>query len=505
MTRHLSISLLLTSLQASPQSPIPPSPPDVHSTSITIDALAPSRPFPHFWEQVFGSGRAVLSLRESYRRDLDAVKAITGLRYVRFHAIFHDENGVYFEDSQGRPIYNFNQVDMIYDGLLQHGVKPFVELSFMPRALASKPIEHSFWYKQIVAPPRDEAKWAALIETFARHLVERYGIDEVASWWFEVWNEPNIDFWTGEPKFEAYCRLYAGAANALKKVSPRLRVGGPATAQAAWTGRFINHCVENELPIDFVSTHVYANDLPKDVFGTVGPVDRRTMLSRAVDKVFREVRGSKKPDLPIHWTEYNASYKNEVEVTDSAYMGPWLAETIAAADGKVATMSYWTFSDVFEEQGIFKTPFYGGFGLIAPRGIPKASFHVFRLLHLLGDQRLDAESDSAIVTKRKDGSLAIAMWNYAEPGASGLEKTVKLDLRNRKAKSGLLHRVDSSHHSTLEEWIRMGRPESPTMDSIARLQAAGASLKPQSISLKNGRTEIRIPAAGFVLLEIGGR
>jgi xylan 1,4-beta-xylosidase len=506
MTRiQLPICLLFNPFLAWPQSSVPAAAPNVDSATITVDAQASSRPFPHFWEQVFGSGRAALSLRESYRRDLDAVKAATGLQYVRFHAIFHDANGVYSEDSQGRPIYNFNQVDMIYDGLLQRGVKPFVELSFMPRALASKPSEHSFWYKQIVAPPKEDAKWAALIETFARHLVDRYGIEEVSTWWFEVWNEPNIDFWTGEPKFESYSRLYAGAANALKKVSPRLRVGGPATAQAAWTGRFINHCVDNNLPIDFVSTHVYANDLPKDVFGTEGPVNRRAMLQRAVDKVFNEVRASRKPGLPIHWTEYNASYKNEVEVTDSAYMGPWLAETIAAADGKVATMSYWTFSDVFEEQGIFKTPFYGGFGLIAPREIPKAAFHVFRLLHLLGGQRLDAESDSAIVTKRSDGSLAIALWNYAEPGASGPEKTVKLDLRNIKAKSGLLHRVDSAHHSTLEEWIRMGRPASPTADQISKLQAFGASAKPEFVRLNNGLAEIRIPAPGFVLLEIGGR
>lgn len=506
MTRAcLSLGLLLLSLQAAAQSPVAASLPDARPVTVTIDLKAPSRPFPHFWEQVFGSGRAVLSLRESYRQDLESVKAITGLRYVRFHAIFHDENGVYSEDPQGNPVYNFNQADAIYDGLIQRGVKPYVELSFMPRALASRPVEHAFWYKQIVAPPKDEGKWAALVEAFARHLVERYGIDEVASWWFEVWNEPNIDFWAGEPKFESYCRLYAGAASALKKVSPRLRVGGPATAQAAWTGRFIDHCAENNLPVDFVSTHVYANDLPKDVLGTEGPVDRRTMLSRAIDKVFDEVRASRKPDIPIHWSEFNASYKNEVEVTDSAYMGPWLAETIGKADGKVAAMSYWTFSDVFEEQGIFRTPFYGGFGLIAQRGIPKAAFHVFRLLHLLGERRLDVPSDSAIATKRENGSLAIALWNYAEPGVPGQEKTFTLEIRNGKTRSGLLHRVDASHHSTLEEWIRMGRPASPTLDQISKLKLAGASLKPEPIRFHNGRAEIRIPAPGFVLLEIGAR
>jgi xylan 1,4-beta-xylosidase len=425
------------------------------------------------------------------------------LQYVRFHAILHDENGVYSETAHGHPVYNFNQVDSIYDGLLERGVKPFVELSFMPRHLAARHAEHPFWYKPIVAPPKDDAKWAALIEAFARHLVRRYGIDEVASWWFEVWNEPNIDFWAGEPKFESYFQLYAGAARALHQVSPRLRVGGPATAQAAWTRRFIDYGVDHSVPIDFVSTHLYANDLPKDVFGEDGPVDRRTMLPRAIDKVYREVRGSKKPHLPIHWSEFNASFKNEVEVTDSAYMGPWLAETIAAADGKVTTMSYWTFSDVFEEQGIFKAPFYGGFGLIAPRGIPKAAFHVFRLLHLLGDQRLGVESDSAIVTKRKDGSLVIALWNYAEPGAVAQEKAIRLELRNCKAESALVHRVDAAHHSALEEWIRIGRPESLTPRQIADLRAAGAPAQPESIRLNDGRADVRIPAPGLVLLEVG--
>jgi xylan 1,4-beta-xylosidase len=185
-------------------------------------------------------------------------------------------------------------------------------------------------------------------------------------------------------------------------------------------------------------------------------------------------------------------------------MGPWLAETIAAADGKVTTMSYWTFSDVFGEQGIFKTPFYGGFGLVAPLGIPKASFHAFRLLHLLGDQRLDAPSDSLIVTRRKDGSLVIALWNYAEPGSTGQDRNVTIQLRNTGSAYALLHRVDAGHHSTLEEWIRMGRPASLTAAQISKLRAVGAALKPERIPLKNGRMDVRIPAPGLALIQIGG-
>src|SRR5438270_10179055 len=160
-----------------------------HPELITADANAPSRPFPHFWERMFGSGRAILSLRESYRRDLHDVKQITGFEYVRFHAIFHDEVGVYSEDAHGAPIYNFSYVDQIYDGLVQSGVHPFVELSFMPQKLAAEPILHSFWYHPIISPPKDWGKWGDLISRFAQHLVDRYGINEVSQWYFEVWNE----------------------------------------------------------------------------------------------------------------------------------------------------------------------------------------------------------------------------------------------------------------------------------------------------------------------------
>jgi len=201
---------------------------------IVVDANAPSHPFPHFWEQMFGSGRAVLTLRDSYRRDLREVKQVTDFKYVRFHAIFHDEVGLYDEDGQGRPVYNFSYVDQIYDGLLANGVRPFVELSFMPQKLAAQNALHSFWYKPNVSPPRDWRKWDDLIAVFIRHLIDRYGIDEIAQWYFEVWNEPNLDFWAGEPKQASYWELYDHTARAIKGVNPRLRVGGPATAQAAW-------------------------------------------------------------------------------------------------------------------------------------------------------------------------------------------------------------------------------------------------------------------------------
>ena len=210
------------------------------SERVVIDASAPARPFPHFWEQTFGSGRAILALRESYRNDLREVKKVTDFRYVRFHNILHDEGGVYDEDDKGEPIYNFSYIDQIYDGLLENGVRPFVEISFMPKKLALRQDVHAFWYKQIVSPPKDYKKWDDLMRAFARHLVERYGIDEVAQWYFEVWNEPNIDFWTGDPKQATYFELYDHTARALKEVNARLRVGGPSSSSAHWVVDFLN-------------------------------------------------------------------------------------------------------------------------------------------------------------------------------------------------------------------------------------------------------------------------
>src|ERR1700750_2391941 len=175
---------------------------------IRIDAQAQTTPFPHFWEQMFGSGRAILTLRESYREDLRAVKKITDFRYVRFHAILHDEVGVYNEDEHGNPVYNFAYVDQIYDNLLANGVRPVVEISFMPKKLASNPDAlPPFWYKQNVSPPKSMEKWDGLMTAFAKNLVDRYGIDEVSQWYFEVWNEPNIDFWGGVPSQRSYFEL----------------------------------------------------------------------------------------------------------------------------------------------------------------------------------------------------------------------------------------------------------------------------------------------------------
>ncbi|HWY56101.1 MAG TPA: hypothetical protein VNZ03_16665 [Terriglobales bacterium] len=469
---------------------------------IVVDANAPSHPFPHFWEKMFGSGRAVLSLRDNYRRDLQEVKQATDFEYARFHAIFHDEVGVYDEDSQGRPLYNFSYVDQIYDGLLANHVKPFVELSFMPQKLAAQNLLHVFWYRPNISPPKDWDKWNDLIAAFTKHLIDRYGIDEVAQWYFEVWNEPNLDFWGGEPKQATYWELYDHTARTIKSVNQRLRVGGPASAQAAWVDTFIKHCAENKVPMDFVSTHVYGNDSAKDVFGSTEDISRDKMVCRAVSKVHTQIEASSTPNLPLIWSEFNASYKNEPDVTDSTYMGPWLADTIRQCDGLVSVMSYWTFSDVFEEQGVVKTPFYGGFGLIATDDIPKAAYNAFKLLHKLGNQRILLDSDSALLTRRDDGTLVLALWNYSPPEQRGVPKTLMLQFRSAKVRRAVISRVDGEHGDVRPAYEKMGSPRYPTQDQIRELRRAAELPNPESRKLKNNELNLTLPAQGLALIEL---
>ena len=480
-----------------------PLPAQTPTETITIDANAPAHPFPHFWEQMFGSGRAILSLRESYRSDLRAVRQITDFRYVRFHAILDDDVGVYGEDKQGHPIYNFSYVDQIYDGLLANHVKPFVELSFMPYQLAARQDLQAFWYHPNVAPPKDYAKWDDLITQFVNHLLDRYGVDEVASWYFEVWNEPNLDFWTGDPKQQSYFELYDHTARDIKAVSPRLRVGGPATAQAAWVDAMIHHAAQTHAPLDFVSSHVYGNDKASDVFHTSENIPRDQMVCRAVKKVHDEIKASTSPNLPLIWSEFNAAYDNEVEVTDSIYMAPWMAGTISQCDGLTQMMSYWTFSDVFEEQGVVKEPFYGGFGLIAAGGIPKPSYYAFQILHDLGDQRVQSDNENVLVTKTTGGSLVIALWNIANPGSTGAPRTIKLNIKGVRPNAGVrISRVDAQHGNTLGLYQKMGRPRYPTQNQIRELRQQSQLPPPDSLELKNGSLTLELPVNGLAVLQV---
>jgi xylan 1,4-beta-xylosidase len=469
---------------------------------IRIDARAQASQFPHFWETMFGSGRAILSLRESYRNDLRAVKEITDFQYVRFHAILHDEVGLYNEDEHGNPVYNFAYIDEIYDGLLKQRVRPVVEISFMPKKLAFNPDAlHPFWYKPNVSPPKSWEKWDGLMVELAHHLVQRYGVEEVARWYFEVWNEPNIDFWGGIPRKKSYFELYDHTARDLKSVSPRLRVGGPATAAAAWVDDFLKHAAENHVPVDFVSTHGYADDTVEDLFGTNEDIPMDHRVCRAVAKVRKQIQSSAMPGLPLFWTEWNVPGMNEAR--DTTYVGPALANTIRECDGMVDAMSYWTFSDVFEEGGPIPQPFEGHFGLRAKGGINKPSYYDFSLLHKLGDKRIANGSLNVIVTKRKDGMLVIALWNLVDPGKTGGTKKFRLTFDNIfKNAPVTVSRVDDEHGNALAAYRAMGSPRYPTEDQVRRLNATTELPPPSRSHLEEDRLDLELEPNALAIVEV---
>ena len=471
---------------------------------IIVDAQGSCSSFPHFWEHMFGSCHASVTLCEDWRNDLRALREIVDVQYIRFHGIFEHQVGIYGgQDPGGNLSLNFTRIDLIYDGLRKIGVYPFVELGFMPEELAERPSPHPFWYHPNVAPPRDPHQWHQLIFGFAQHLVERYGIEDVANWYFEVWNEPNIDFWTGEPKEETYYALYDITAKALKEVSPRLRVGGPATAQAAWVDRFIQHCAEKNVPVDFVSTHVYPNDTSQNVFGKDEEIPQSEMVALAVRKVYQQVQASARPHLPIIWSEYNAGF-DRVQL-DSAYVGPWLANNIRLCTGLATEMSYWTFTDAFfEEGGVFRSVFSNGFGLIATGGIPKAAFNAFKILHLLGDQQLAVNSDFALLTRRSaDGCLVLAVWNYVPPQQRGQPKAVTIQLSKSAAafQRAQIYLVDEDHGSPLKLWEAMDRPAFPSPRQQADLRKAAELPSPLTAKLTDRQMSLSLQPNALAVIE----
>ena len=474
---------------------------------VAVDVRAPGFPFPHFWEQMFGSGQALLSLREGYRTDLRKVKDVTEFRYVRFHDIFGDQVGVYNLGPDGKPYYNYSYVDQIYDGLLAAGIRPYVELSFMPQQLAAKESRKSVWYVPNNAPPKNYANWDDMVEQFVRHLVNRYGINELSQWYFEVWNEPDYAFPEEFPKEETYFMLYDHTARDVKRVDSRLRVGGPATANAIWITAFLDHCQQQRVPVDFVSTHMYGDENGQIVLHTKSDVPRNRMVCAAVEKVHKEIEGSTEPKLPFILSEFNASWMNIPDVLDTVYMGPWLADTIRQCDGMVDQMSFWSFSDVFEEEGVVKKPFYGGFGLIAEDSIPKPAFNAFALLHKLGDTRLISNSESSLVTRRKDGTIVIALWNFvpAETDHPTVveSKTFEVELQNVPSDAkAYVSRLDADNGNVLKAFDAMGKPSFPTQEQIKALQVAAQLPPAQAMKIERGGVRIDIPARGLALLEI---
>ncbi len=346
----------------------------------------PSTPLPHFWEHTVGSGHATLGLRADWQEQLRRAHDELGMAHVRFHGILCDDMGTLLCQNE-RFLYSFANADRIFDFLLSIGMKPFVELSFMPLALSSGD-QIVFHYRANVTKPKDNAQWAVLIRKLVKHWVDRYGLDEVRQWFFEVWNEPNLTAF-GSGLQSDYFELYRYTAAAIKGVDAGLRVGGPATAANAWVDDFIAFTRREGLPADFITTHHY----PTDAFGKPGD-DTETQLSQSTRSILREqTREVRRQagDLPVYYTEWCTSSNPRDPLHDDPFAAAFIVKTVLEANGLVQAYSYWTFSDIFEENYFPSVPFHGGFGLMNIHGIAKPSWRAFELLHGLGTELMDLQ------------------------------------------------------------------------------------------------------------------
>jgi len=389
---------------------------------ISVDFTAEKGAFSKMFRESIGAGRANEGLRADWQQQLTMVKKECDFKYIRMHGLLTDDMGVYREDRNGNPEYNFQYIDVLYDFILSIGMKPFVELGFMPEALASGK-ETLFWWRGNVTPPKDYRKWGDLVLNLTQHFTERYGVDEVKTWYFEVWNEPNLVpfFWTGTQ--EEYFRLYKHSVEAIKSVNSDYRVGGPATAGAAWEAELIAFCDSNSLPLDFISTHTYGvKQGYLDEYGNAGTILDSNPMSVSSDIINsrNEIEGSSMPGLELHYTEWSSSYTPSDPIHDSYHQAAYILQKIKQVGNAPTSMSYWVFTDIFEEAGPRFTPFHGGFGLLNYQGIKKPAYFSYVYLNKLGDTELQNADNMSWACKDAKGGVQVLLWDFSitHPGDS---------------------------------------------------------------------------------------
>jgi xylan 1,4-beta-xylosidase len=458
----------------------------------------------HCWEYCVGSDHAPTALRADWQQQLKRCNEELGFERVRFHGLLSDDLGTLVCESD-ELVYSFFNADQIFDFLISIGMHPFVELSFMPSALASgrKTVFH---YKANVTPPRDYKQWANLIRSLVGHWVERYGLKEVRRWNFEVWNEPNLKaFWAGTQK--DYFKLYRYTCEAIKSIDSSLNVGGPATAMNEWIEEFRDFCERNKLPLDFVSTHHY----PTDAFGQPGD-DTEVQLSKSKRGALREQAQDARRRagaLPLYYTEWNSSSNPFDHLHDEPYAAAFITKSIMDVSSLVDGYSYWVFSDIFEENYFPSLPFHGGFGLLTLHGVAKPTYRAFELLHRLGNELLLVDGLHETVSARvvrKETRIMVLLTNHALPGHSIESEHVMVSLNNApKPKHVFVSRIDSERANARLAWEEMGAPEYPSASQLDVLnEASSVARKKQPFKWSDQTViiEINVPPHAVAAVEV---
>ncbi|MCL3863139.1 beta-xylosidase [Actinotalea sp. K2] len=517
----------------------------------------------HVWNECVGAGRANEALRADWQAHFREAVDVLGVRHVRFHGVFHDDMFVYrVEDGGGfgpagrlpAPVYTFAYVDKVFDAILDAGARPFVELGFMPRALATQ-TETLFWWKAHCSPPNDMGRWVELVTTAVEHWIERYGLDEVRQWPFEVWNEPNLvpHFWTGTRT--EYFELYEATARAVKAVDPQLKVGGPstsvfvpderyagetqdrsaeaATAAAAdpdaldwkpvWIHEFIEWCATRDVPLDFLSTHLYPTDFAFDAEGNGQPIQRHVDATRDDLVAMRKIiAASPFPEAELHITEWSSSPSSRDAIHDTLFAASYITRAFLNAADLADSVSYWTFTDVFEEGGGGIGPFHGGFGLVNEQGIHKPTFHAMAMLARLGDRQLLQTPHGVITRSSADGRLAALFYNYPQDmGTRGVGSERSYADTRHLAQRGPARRIrhtveglpagaeltveilDWEHGNVAEAWHEMGAPLNPTRPQTAELREVADRLRRSVLTASTaGTLEIDIELSPWAVMSL---
>jgi xylan 1,4-beta-xylosidase len=463
------------------------------------------------WEPMIGSEHLSYLLRDDrtggrvigaeLREALRLARDEFGVRAVRAHGILCDDLGAYTE-SQGRPVYSFDGVDRVYDTLMEACLRPVVELSFMPAALARDPSKTVFNYEGIISPPRSWPRWRDLVKALADHLLSRYGEAEVTGHWsFEVWNEPNIGvFWSGTP--EEYFRLYDTSAGAVKSVHPALRVGGPSSAAAGWVRQLLAHVGSSGAPLDFVSTHVYGNE----------PLDLRPALASAG-----------REGTPIWWTEWGTTPVHFNRVGDSVFAAAFLLRGMASALGRVGALSHWVASDHFEELGPPSELFHGGFGLLSVGNLRKPRYWALSLLARMGPERLavDVQGDGALglvdalAARHSDGRVGVLVWNgtldqgkvFGDPLLSR-DVSLRVSVPAGASYTVRHYRIDAGHSNIVPIWedLRSGAawPSASQWSVLREANRLEELVPPSRVVAADGVVELAfsLPMPGVSYVEL---
>jgi xylan 1,4-beta-xylosidase len=477
---------------------------------IVLDTAKATLPMDRFYDLSVGSDFPGTLIRDDSMAQLKTVVDELGFRYIRFHAIFHDVLRT-VRIVNGETVYDWSGIDKLYDGLLARRIKPFVELGFTPKALATSDSKIFYWEGNTSHPKLDG--WKDLITAFIHHIEQRYGQEEVRTWFFEVWNEPNLDgFWEGADQ-KAYFELYDVTANAIKAIDPVLRVGGPSTAGAAWVPEFLDHVAKSGAAVDFVTTHTYG--VESGFLDEKGVDD--TKLSPSPDAVIGDVRrvreqisASKFPQLPLFFTEWSTSYTPRDLVHDSYISAPYILSKLKGSKGLVQGMSYWTFSDLFEEPGPQRGPFEGGFGLVNPQGIRKSAYFAYKYLNALNGNEIPVK-DAQVLAATDGKALRALVWDFQQPNQPVSNRsfysrvvpatpTAPVALQLLQLKPGKyrlqVRRTGFQANDAYTAYLKMGSPKALSPEQIEQLNAASRDA-PESERLvsigKSGAFKLSVP------------